>query len=295
MKKMPFLTIMLSLILFFSISACKRQRNDEKLINALEDNLASSNTSISISTEIALKSLEEKTTDYCTKERAEIWYPKAVLIAEASRDLFNYLEKIKPRKKVNAQVSKEILQKILQYKLIVISTDSDLMIEFEDRFRFINRFILLAGGDTSKNMSSLKYSYLGTSATSLLTMLQNDIKVIENKAIYYCNTKVGCTGWDIFGYSAIVGQNSSYLSPGSELEIKAGVGAFSKAARPEVFFSNRNIEVGEEGYSTYRIKVSNTPGKYNIPVRIKFFDQTIGKEEEVSYNVKYIVAKPCDQ
>jgi gliding motility-associated protein GldM len=89
-------------------------------------------------------------------------------------------------------------------------------------------------------------------------------------------------------YAAIVGQNSNYLMPGQELEIKAGVGAFSKAAKPKIFIGGTGVEIGEEGFALYKTTAGGV-GNRTIPVKIVYFNQTTGKEEVKEVNVEYTV------
>jgi len=85
-----------------------------------------------------------------------------------------------------------------------------------------------------------------------MSKFQNDVKTAENKVVTYCHTKVGEVKVIFDTYTAIVGQNSNYLMPGQEIEIKAGVGAFSKAAQPSISIAGSSVAIGEEGYALYK-------------------------------------------
>ena len=57
-----------------------------------------------------------------------------------------------------------------------------------------------------------------------LTLIANDPSLLR---------VVGLVVFDEF--QPLIGTNSTYLMPGEELEVTAGVGAFSKAAKPTIF------------------------------------------------------------
>lgn len=78
-------------------------------------------------------------------------------------------------------------------------------------------------------------------------------------------------------YAAIVGQNSNYLMP-KELEIKAGIGAFSKSSVPVISIGGSTIPIGTEGYALYKTEAGGV-GSHSVPVRISFFNQTTGKNK----------------
>ena len=76
--------------------------------------------------------------------------------------------------------------------------------------------------------------------------------------------------------------------PGQEIEIKAGIGAFSKAAAPTITIGGSNVAIGEEGYASYKTQAGGV-GPHSIPVRISFFNQITGKDEVREVNVEYMV------
>ncbi len=78
------------------------------------------------------------------------------------------------------------------------------------------------------------------------------------------------------------------------MEINAGIGSYSKAAAPKININNKNLNIGDEGFATYRLKVSEDPGNYKIPVKISYFNQATGLEERRIVNVEYTVAKECN-
>ena len=113
--------------------------------------------------------------------------------------------------------------------------------------------------------------------------------------IAYCDMKVGCTIMIFDSYSAIVSQNSNILSPGDKLEIKAGIGAFTRSVAPEIAIYGKKYKLNEMGFVSYKTNAPQKPGVYKIPLLIKYFNQVTGKEDVIQTDIKYTVAKECDQ
>jgi gliding motility-associated protein GldM len=77
--------------------------------------------------------------------------------------------------------------------------------------------------------------------------------------------------------------------PGQEIEVNAGVGAFSKAAAPQITINGQNAPLGTEGQATMKI-AGGSLGKHSIPVVIRFKDQD-GNWQTKSTTVEYTVGQ----
>ena len=271
----------------FFISSCTGKSKKDEVIKALEENLIVSNNVINISTTTNMKALYDKSVNFCTEERAKIWLPKAQLVIDNTKKMYDDIENVRSRKSFEDTILKSIFLRLNNYKQTLLTADSSIMEEFANNFDFIDRFILLT------NNSKFKLS--NKAVSPILNLLKNDIKTIENRIIAFCNSKVGCNSFIIDSYSPIVGQSSNYLKPGSELTIQSGIGAYNKSALPQIMINGKKTELGVEGYSIYKMKVPKKPGSYWVPVHIKFMNQITGKEETSNINVEYTVAKTCDQ
>lgn len=285
-QRLPLYVFSIALILFSSCS--DKKKRDTDVLHALKENLKESNAVINYSTTTNMKALYDKSVDFCTKERAKIWLPKAELVIDNSKKLYDHIENIRSRKEFDNTILEDLILKLQSYKQIILSADSSIMEEFVNNFNFIDHFISLANNLERKELAN-------TSVSALLILLQNDVKIIENKIAAYCNSKVGCTIFFFDSYAAIVGQNSNYLKPGSKLKINAGIGAYSKLTQPIITINGTKVELGFEGFSTYQMKVPEKSGIYSVPVEVKFMNPTTGKEEKNNIIVEYTVAKPCNQ
>ena len=79
-------------------------------------------------------------------------------------------------------------------------------------------------------------------------------------------------------YAAFAETNSSYVMPGDDMEITAGVGAFSKAAAPTVTIEGQNVPLEVDGAAHRKMNAATTLGKHIINVTVKFKDQE-GKDQ----------------
>lgn len=87
-------------------------------------------------------------------------------------------------------------------------------------------------------------------------------------------------------YSAIVAQNSNAILPGEQLEIIAGVGSFSAAARPQALIDGKPCDLREDASFRYQITPKGKPGVYSIPVVMDFMNED-GKPVRISKNITY--------
>jgi gliding motility-associated protein GldM len=107
--------------------------------------------------------------------------------------------------------------------------------------------------------------------------------------IQFCHNKVGEVAVRFDTYTAIVGQSSNYVMPGQDIEITAGVGAFSKAALPQIVIGGSNVNIGEDGTAKTKLP-GGSNGDHSIPVRITYTDQD-GKQQVINQEVKYTVGQ----
>ena len=298
MQKHTLLQGVLSVFIVLSLFSCtQRNSNDIKIIKAMEENLVLSNSNINLSTQTILKSLQDKTTDWSTSEKAKIWYAKAEIIAKESNNLYTFINKIKKKQEINNATFPLLNKMLVSYKETLLNIDSSIWDSFKDDFfGFVTTFQTFPDTVSSSNSKQISERLSTPALSAALALLQNNIKINENKLIGYCHSKVGSTDGDGFfdSYSAIVGQSSNYLKPRDNLEIYAGVGAFSKAVQPKININGKVVELGDEGFALYKIKASSKTGKHSVPVKIDFFNQTTGKDESRMIYVEYTVAKPCN-
>ncbi|HEX7904359.1 MAG TPA: gliding motility protein GldM [Chitinophagaceae bacterium] len=307
-KMINMMYLVLTALLALNVSA--EILNAFKTVNS---SLENTNKTVNASTATIMKSLNDKALDPVTKVKAEVWLPKANQVQGYAKEVYGYIQGLKdeiltkaggnpndPTKSykddnldiptrilIDKGAGKMLLQKLTEFKTNVLTkVDSSIGEEFKNSLP-INL------EKPKKSDKSWEYTYFHmvptVAALTILSKFQNDVKTSENRVVQFCHNKVGEVVVIFDTYKAIVGQNSTYLMPGQDLEITAGVGAFSKKALPSVSIGNQSIIVGEEGTATAKMP-SGGMGKHSVPVRITYTDQD-GKLQTIERLVDYTVGQ----
>ena len=126
-------------------------------------------------------------------------------------------------------------------------------------------------------------------AITILSKFQNDVKTSENRVVAFAHEQVGKVAVRFDTYTAIVGQSTNYAMPGQEIEIMAGVGAFSKAAQPQITINGQGAALGEDGAARMQ-SCRWWIGAHSVPVTIGYIDQE-GKPQTITKTVEYTVGQ----
>lgn len=276
-------------------SCSSKSDKNEALIKVMKESLESSNRAIDASSSQNLHSMEEKSLEPTTKYRAGIWLPKAKKINELSSEIYSYLEKIKNLKEINRESENEISIRLSNFKEELFNVDSLIRKEF---YPYSQKVAITKDSLSKREEKNAKQILTQSNSIyneAMLTKIQNSIKILENKVIIFCNELIGTTGgYNFESYSSIVGQNSNYLKGGDELEIRAGMGTFTRIPEPEIIIDGKKVGIGAEGYALYKIRTPKKPGNYKIPVVLNFKSRLTGKNEIKNILVEYTVARLCD-
>ena len=303
-KMINIMYLVLTALLAINISA--------EILNAfktINESLEKTNGAVNASTDQIYNSLTDKLNDPATKDRAAIWHPKAEKVRNYAKEAYDFIDNLKKeliaastkgdkfkddeqnattRLMVKEGKGKQLYEVLKRYKENVLGTDSLILKNFENSFQ-VNL-------DPPKAMNSQKktweeaYFYMAPAigALSIMSKFQNDIRTSENKVTAFCHEQVGKVDVVFDSYAAIVGQNSSYLMPGQKLQIKAGIGAFSKEAKPTIQIGGSVVPIGEEGFAMQEMDAGSI-GAHSVPVTITYVNQNTGKEERKEVKVDYVV------
>lgn len=268
------------------------------------------------------KSFQRKLDDPKTKEKAQIWMPKAEAAKKLADDIYNYVETLK------AELRKESGEHEVDGKLVYKEDDLeastrlfisnppegkgkgkelfDRLKKFKDQLLDIDPGIKTEVGPNlpldlsipkSNNTASQDdwaYGYFhmtpSVASITILSKFQNDIKNSEAQVVEYCHKEIGEVEIIYDEFQAFAGTNSTYLMPGEELVITAGVGAFSKAAKPSISIDGANVPLKPDGSAEYKTTVNNS-GANTKKVRISFVKPD-GTTATVEKEVKYTVGVP---
>lgn len=260
------------------------------------------------------KALAGELVDEKTKERAAVWAPRAEKARKISADMAAYLESIKAeilkaakydpatgsgeddleattRVMTEGPRGKELHQKLIEYRANILSVVPENKAEFERELP-IDLSIPPSKNEASKNNWELAYFRMvpTVAAITILSKFENDVKNSESLVVDYCHRQVSSVVFVYDQFQAIASANSQYFMPGQEIQITAGVGAFSKAAAPSVSVDGSPVAIGPDGTALYKSTVGGT-GSYKKIVTIRF-KTPAGRDSSVTREVAYSVGSP---
>jgi gliding motility-associated protein GldM len=310
-KMINMMYLVLTALLALNVSA--EILNAFKTVNT---SLEKTNKVVNTSTETIIKSLEDNITnpqDASTAAKAAIWKPKADQVVNLTSGVYNYIKSLKDqiintaggntatgkpltkddnldiptRLLIDQGAGKKLLAMLTAYKADILKVDSLIGKQFATSLP-IDLAI-----PNNKNNTSWESAYFHmvptVAAITMLSKFQNDLRTTENKVVAFCHEQVGKVVVKFDTYAAIVGQSSKYLMPGQEIEITAGVGAFSKTAKPSVNIGGSNIPVGDEGTASQSIAGGGV-GNHTIPVTVVYTDQD-GNLKTIKKDIEYTVGQ----
>ncbi len=146
-------------------------------------------------------------------------------------------------------------------------------------------------GDSTKDWVTNYFHMTPTiAALTILSKFQNDIKNSESQMIDYLHKQIGEVKVVYDKFEAFAGTNSTYLMPGDELDVTAGIGAFSAQAKPDIFINGIKQALNTDGVAEYKTKV-DAAGEKSVEVKIQY-TKPDGTLALVTKNIKYTVGLP---
>jgi gliding motility-associated protein GldM len=309
-KMINMMYLVLTAMLALNVSA--------EILNAFKTvnhSLETTNSTINKSTETIMASLQQKLNEPATAEKAKIWYPKAKSVQDYSSQVYSYIDGLKTRimteagadpakgklsfKEDNLDVAtrimvekgegKKLRDMLAKYKTDVLAVDPAINAEFQNTLPID----LTMPKTQNKGNNTWEAAYFRmvptVAALTMLSKFQNDVKTSENRIVSFCHNQVGQVAVRFDTYAAIVGQSSSYVLPNQQIEVTAGVGAFSKAAKPTITIGGSTVALGDDGAAHQKI-TAGAVGEHDVPVTIVYTDQE-GKEQTIKQTIKYTVGQ----
>ncbi len=306
-------------IMYLVLTALLALNVSAEILNAfrtVDNSLMATNKQINLSTEQIIASLNEKRSDPASAIRANYWYPKAEQAKVYSKEMFDYIQALRMRilkeanfdpakngdssfKADNLDIAtrimveegegKKLQKKLEEYKQKMFAIDPLIAAEFKNSLQ-INTAIPEVQDKSNKTWEGAYFRMVPTvAAITILSKFQNDVKTSENKVVSFAHEQVGKVTVRFDTYTAIVGQSSNYVMPGQEIEVMAGVGAFSKAAQPQITINGQGAALGEDGAA--RVKFAGGGiGNHTVPITIRYVDQE-GKPQTITKTVEYTVGQ----
>jgi gliding motility-associated protein GldM len=303
-------------MMYLVLTALLALNVSSEILNAFKTvnrSLETTNATVNKSSETIMASLEQKMSEPATAEKARIWQPKAKQVQDAAKIAYTYIQGLKddilkkaggdpknPEKRykednldittrmmVDKGEGKKLYTQLDQFKKTVMNIDPAIKAEFEASLP-----IDLSAPKTKGK--SWEYAYFHmvptVAALTILSKFQNDVKTSENKVVAFCHNKVGEVIVRYDTYAAFAQTNSSYVMPGDEMEITAGVGAFSKAAQPVIMIAGQNVPLDVDGAAHRKMNAETSLGKHTVNVTVEFIDQE-GKKQTITKPIEYTVGQ----
>jgi gliding motility-associated protein GldM len=308
-KMINLMYLVLTALLALNVSA--------EIINAfkvVDNSLTTTNTVVNRSTETIMESFKIKLAAPESKAKAEIWMPKAETAVKLTKEITDYIEQLKLKLKVeggydpkdptstfkedNVDIATRIMDKqgegeklrnkLIEYKKAMLAIDPEVAKMFEKNLP-INTEIPKS---TTRKMGKVTWAsayFHMTPTVAALTMLskfQNDVKTTESRFVNEFHNRVGQVVVRFDAFEPIVGSNTTYLFPGQEMEITAGLAAFSKSKLPNVTIAGAPVELNEKGMAVRKYKVGSTSGSVKVVVNYTDQDGNPAKKEvDLNYTV----------
>jgi gliding motility-associated protein GldM len=269
------------------------------------------------------KSFQRKLDDPKTHEKTAIWMPKAEQAKKLADEMYKYIDDLKLELKKEAQLKveegkeiykeddldastrlfisrppegkgkgKELYEKLKAFKEQLMAIDSSIRTDVGPGLPLD---LAIPKSNNQATNSEWAYGYFhmtpAVASITILSKFQNDIKNSEAQVVEYCHKEIGEVEIIYDEFQAFAGTNSQYLMPGEELMITAGVGAFSKAARPTITVDGASVPIKPDGSAEYKMNVGSS-GAFSKKVKISFLKPD-GSTSTVEKEVKYTVGVPA--
>ena len=315
-------------LMYLVLTALLALNVSSEILNAfkvVDKSLITSNDNISSANQTLYTSLEGKLKDPVTAEKAKPWYDKAEEAKKLSVEMNNYIVQLKADLKKEAgehmveidgkQVPEfkeddleaatrlfgneeggknkgpEFEGKLKEFRKKMLGIDSAIAKEFEKTFPVDADYSSIGQDGKMKDFTFAYFHMTPTvAALTLLSKFQNNVKNAENQVVTYCHNQVGAVKVVYDQFAALVGQSSNYVMPGEDMEITAGVGAYSKAAQPQISIGGSSMAIGEDGRASFKTKASGS-GARSVPVNVTY-TKPDGTKETKTFDVKYTVGTP---
>lgn len=145
--------------------------------------------------------------------------------------------------------------------------------------------------DSAKNWT-LRYFHMTptVAALTILSKFESDVKNSESQVIDYLHKQIGEVKIQFDQFDAIVSPSATYVMPGDELGITAGIGAFSSHATPIISINGTIYPVNEQGIAEFKTKAEGS-GEHTVNVHI-VYTKPDGTSATKDVPVKYTVGVP---
>lgn len=304
-------------LMYLVLTAMLALNVSSEILNAfktMDKSFSVANNTINEKTNTLFASLEEKLKDPKSSQLAAVWAPKAQKVRQLSEEMLNYIEDIKTQIKneshfdpetgkykesdldvptrllIDKKMGKALFQKLTDYKNSVLAIDPEIKSQFENSLPLD----LTVPKVENKENRTWEAAYFrmtpSVAAITILSKFQNDLRNTESQVVEFAHNKIGEVKVVYDEFQALAAANTQFLLPGQEFTITAGVGAFSKNAKPTVTIDGTVIPLNANGLAEYKT-VAGSPGTYSRKVNISFLKPD-GATSTLTRDIQYTVGAP---
>lgn len=267
--------ISVAFVCLFFFSACTQHSADKALFASLDQTMSQSTSQLQQQLQFKITSLQEELQDPCSRERARQWLSVARRAEQLTLEVVDYFSQAKESAEKGKVDGSDLFDSA--YVRLNAYRNDILMLHEKIQAEFTRSFEGLEGkadyqASLSQHLRILQQVDDGQLAVAL-TQLRYSVMQIGASVVAFCRENVGCFTDRFETYAAIIGQSSTGILPGQNLEIAAGMGAFSKAAQPTITIDGKQCAVEDDGVGRLTIAAGSNPGKYQTTVKIEYMDQ----------------------
>lgn len=310
-------------MMYLVLTALLALNVSSEILNAFKtvnESISTANNVVDAKNAAVFTAFKDAMDDPKTRDNAEKWLPKAQEAQKLSTEVSKYIEDLKqelkkeskgenlgtPEEKfsidnldastrmlVEGPKGDELLAKLTEFKTKILNVVPEQKAAFEKSLPIDLEIPKSQTGSTIQ--SDWKSAYFRMTPTiaalTILSKFQNDVKNSEAIVVDHCYQQIGKVKFKLDKFEAFAGTNSTYLMPGQELQITAGIGAFSTDALPSVTVNGSSVALGPDGTALYKTTV-NGAGEHKVNVVVNYKDPNTGEDKSVTKEVKYTVGVP---
>jgi gliding motility-associated protein GldM len=263
------------------------------------------------------RSFEDKMADPKTADKAKYWNEKATQAKNYADATYNYIQGLKSellsqadfnpkdstykednldaatRMFVENKKGQELETKLKTLRTQLLSIDGSIDSNFRNTLPIDVTPPKVKNEENKGNWSSTYFRMVPTvAALTILSKFQNDVKNAEAQIVEYCHRKVGEVVLQYDQFQVIANSSSTYMMPGEEFTINAGIGAYSSKAVPTITVGGATATRTPNGDYELKSRAENAPGQYSKLVVVNYVDPNTGQPTSVKKEIKYTVGSP---
>lgn len=306
-------------LMYLVLTALLALNVSSEILNAfrtVNNSLNSATTNIEGKNIQMFNSFEDMKKDEARRAQAEQWEAKAQQAKQLGDNMNKYIVDLQTRLKQEADYNKEkntynegsleastrlmteqgegekLRSKLDAYKKALMSIDPIITNELGKNLPIDVSMPKVQ--NENNNTWSTAYFHMtpAVAAMTILSKFQNDVRNSESQVVEYCLSRVGRVVFNYDQFQVIANSSATYLMPGEDLAINAGIGAYSSKATPSVTVNGAAATRTPAGDYELKTKAETSPGDYTKHVVITYTDPNDGKVKTAIKDIKYTVGSP---